>query len=257
MSANLQENVLFKLWQNMEGDIFRAHPTIQSRIDAQSPVHLNGHRLELHYLFDATWSAAFRKKLIKYKGRSMKPVEAVKALTREIIGNRPFLWSGNTKIRDNFFAGFRNAHRINNSPHGQNCYQDHFDNAVYLTSLNLAPQFIKFFENFGISADELTDTLTHAYLYQMVMRTSLRDPDADGICKVIVPTKQMAEAFAKNFADVVPISHCDQVEVLKINNGRPTVNENGTAMTGNERVRKFRLKQKTKLSQQSIENITP
>src|SRR5260370_1309992 len=86
--------------------------------------------------------------------------------------------------------------RIPHVPPGLNQYSD-ADAVVFMSSLLLTSEQFDFFRLVcGVSGEEVTRAVYHDAVYQAVMRSSLRDPDAVGDVDVVVPDLGAREHMA-------------------------------------------------------------
>ena len=78
------------------------------------------------------------------------------------------------------------ARRINVQSHGLNCY-DGYHNIYFSAALNREPGHLGILRDLGFDLAHVHEATTHEVIYQSVMRTSLRRPDATDPVTIIVP----------------------------------------------------------------------
>jgi hypothetical protein len=193
MGARARKTLTYLIWQRMFRVAFVPHP-----LQAQLPAaHLNGSRLTIRYF----WSERATRSMLKQRstqGISMQ--HAMIASTADFFGNTRFIWSlpvdGEGAVKSGFWtksSAFASRLRIPGRSHGLNSLRQ-YHNVALLSVINLPPAHFGLMEALGISDDEVTECFAFALLYQDLLRSSLRDPDATAPVTAIVP--DLASALA-------------------------------------------------------------
>ena len=75
--------------------------------------------------------------------------------------------------------------------HGLNCY-DGYHNIYFSAALNREPRHLALLRDLGFDLGFVHEATTHEVIYQAVMRTSLRDPNATNPVSIVVPDRLAA-----------------------------------------------------------------
>lgn len=157
--------------------------------------HEHGDRITIFYAAEEAWSKRYRDKRIE--GEDATVLDRVRQAVGSLVGTDPFIWMGNTDLRDDFFAQV-GAGRLPNTPHGLNSFQG-YHNVVVVSALNPPPAHFHFMEARGISGEELRTGGYKTAVYQAVMRCSIRNPEDATPKRVVVMDRDTAEWLADLF----------------------------------------------------------
>jgi hypothetical protein len=192
LGANSEQSELMTIWPRLFDVEFKPHASLGKSL--RYTQHQNGSRLTLHYMFD-TWSQKFAKAIDGGKSGDaviLKVADAVEAL----FDGSDFLWGAN-KAEEDLFSRFSFLPHV---PHGlNNPAFERCHNVALLSALNRKTPAVGFLKQLGLSAEEVTATMTHQNAYQAAMRCSLRDPTAIAPVNIVVPSKETAEWIAARF----------------------------------------------------------
>jgi hypothetical protein len=188
--ANFTDSMIYRLW-TQQGVNFQEDSALGSSLKFQE--HQNGHLIVIKYGVDAPWSRKRRLKLVRSDQTVM---DAIMQAAEAEFGDSPFLWQANKDVADNLFGS--NGQRLPNIPHGLNDYS-HFNNIVFLSSLNPSADHFSFLKTQGVEAEEVRRAIYLEALYQSVMRSSIRDAENTEAKTVIVPDLAAAEYLKERF----------------------------------------------------------
>lgn len=238
MGANAKETELFILWSELNYASFVQHPILGKKLRYQK--HENGSRLTIHYLFENEWTKSRSTTVDAQTGMTL--LDSVGKYVQDFFSGQRFLWVAN-KAAD--MAMFDQNNKLPPVSHGLN--KSHFMdcNAVASTiALVHNTASASFLRMLGLSDQQIRIIICYQAEYQVIMRCSLRKPDAIAPVTVIVPSRSSAEWIADKF-DGCSVSKLEtglDWEVGKA--GRPAKGK--TAMSPAERVRAYRQRQKEK-----------
>jgi hypothetical protein len=181
MGAFFQDSLLHMIWSSMEVEF---EPDKQIKVAADRHNEALGKRVSIHYFSEKTWSKKIRDKI----AGADDPLAAVKPILVDLMGDSPFLWSGNKDIEEAVVSkDFANAIRIPAVCHGLNEYR-HVDKIAFLSALNNTPSHFAYLDKvLGVAPDQLRQARANQVAYQSIMRTALRDADSSAEVKVLVP----------------------------------------------------------------------
>lgn len=218
MGAMFEESILAQVWNEKLGVEWSVYEPIQNYLRYQN--HAKQPNLSITYLMEENWSKT--KANQKFQESDYSVFQMCMAEAEHQIGDNPHILITNKAHEKETDECFLNGSRVSNVSHGINTFQ-HIDNAIFLSALNPKPSHFKLFEMLDVTSDELADARYHQIVYQAVMRTSLRDPDAiDRPKHIVVPDKRAADYLARVFpgCKVQPGTFAD-IEIGKSSNGRP------------------------------------
>ena len=179
--------------------------------------------------------------------------DAIKA----IINGEKFIWAANNNIFDNYVQ-IKNGTRISNVSHGINDYR-HINKVLILSALNHSPAHMAaLLELCAIDPDQIREGVSHASIYQTILRSSLRESISRGSrinsaafsdVDVIVPDLKFASWFGGLFVG--------EVHVVPLIDGLfESQQTKPMAMSAADRQRKHREKiRNEKLSMKEIEDL--
>jgi hypothetical protein len=116
------------------------------------------------------------------------------------------VWHANKAVAGDPFGP--PAERLPNKPHGLNRYSA-FDDVVFLSSLNPAPDHFRLLDSRGLSGGRVRAFTYYSQAYQAVLRTSLRDPNNRTPKRILVPDHDLA----KYLHDVFPGSRLEKLDI--------------------------------------------
>jgi hypothetical protein len=184
MGANFEKSLMYRLWA-AKGISFVPDPTIM----VSNPKHsaATGSRVTIRYLTDANWTKSLCKKI-----GGIAAVSA--ALAPHISGD--YIWAANKDINDSDWK-IGNGTRVPVMAQGLNQFRHHTQ-AIFVAALNDNPAHIRWAQaQYGIDALELSMAKSMETAYQMVMRTSLRDPASNNPVTLTVMDRRTADYLAE------------------------------------------------------------
>jgi hypothetical protein len=186
-SANFECSLMYQLWK----DRFEKDATFDPRFDQ----HVNGHRIAIHYFTDLHWS----KRLATHNDNLTRIMER----TAQIFGHERFLYRVNKGTKTPFGS---HAVLLPNKPQGQNGYAE-YNNIAGLSAINATPWHIRFLVHHGIAPDAIHQAFYYPDVYQSVLRTSIRRPDATAPVNVVVVDQGAAEYLQAKFPGAKLVHH--------------------------------------------------
>ena len=114
------------------------------------------------------------------------------ALAVEAFGEEPFLYVSNNDRNSEILIDASNGKKISVISHGLNNLQGHH-NIYFSAALNRHPKHLAMLRSLGLSPEVVHRATGHEAVYQVAMRTSLRDPESTQKVHVIVPDRTSAE----------------------------------------------------------------
>lgn len=201
--ACFEDTMLHRLWTAQGAKLEPVHDRL--RRELRYDRHPNGHLVTIRYATEEEWSKTFRDKSVGEQKDTTVLGQIITAVG-DAIGDEPFLWLGNTDIKDEIFSHKPKAQRLPNSPHGLNQFQG-FHNVVVLSALNPPPAHFHFMDAQHISGDEVKTAHYRGAVYQAVMRCSARNPADQNPKQFVVMDRGTAEWLADLFpgAEVEPL----------------------------------------------------
>lgn len=183
--------------------------------DLRYQEHKNGHLLRICYATHHKWTMDLYQTENNYQ-------RVVDCFAKR-IGNNPFIWSANKKHKHDHFKN-SDAERVEGSPHGLNKYM-HYNYCCILQAQNLKTEYRKFVTKaLGFSEDEVRAEVYYEAVYQMLCRTSIRDPNATNKVVVCVPSYDCAVWLQSKFPGaVLEDLKCELVSKCEVRKpGRPS-----------------------------------
>jgi hypothetical protein len=100
---------------------------------------------------------------------------------------------------------------------------------------------VGFLKHLGIDGDAVREAMYHQYIYQAVMRTSLRDTNASAPVRVVLCDKKSAEALGRMFpGSTVSKMNLGIIETPVKPRGRPKLSKRKSDQSKNEKTRTLR-----------------
>lgn len=153
----------------------------------------SGRVIRAHYLLDRSFFSKHRAKQAGDDGAAL--IEAMDRETASAFGGEPFLYVTNNDRNALFLEETTGARRMKVGCHGLNRY-DGFHNIYFSAALNREPRHLRMLKALGFDLAYVHEATTHEVIYQAVMRTSLRRPDATDPVTIIVPDSRAANRLA-------------------------------------------------------------
>ena len=199
--ANFEDSAIVKVWSE-EGVQFEADAEFAKGLRYSS--HPNGELLTIYYVTERQWSKKRREAPAGEDGARVQ--ERMVQAAKEVFPSGRFLWHANKSLVDDSFGS--PAKRLPNKPHGLNSFA-HFDDIVFLSSLNPPTDHFRFLQSRGVAADEVRGFTYFAEAYQAITRTSLRTPENRSPKRILVPDRGLAEYLH----DVFPGSEVNKLDI--------------------------------------------
>lgn len=247
LSAHFVGSMIYHAWKN-KVKFIKSHD-----IGSGNPRHLLGCRkLTIHYISRMDYS----KSLMERHGLT-ESMTAIEGAIKTIINGEEFIWAANNNIPDNYVQ-IKNRMRISNVSHGINDYR-HINKVLILSALNHSPAHMAaLLELCAIDPDQIREGVSHASIYQTILRSSLRESITRGSrinsaafsdVDVIVPDLKFASWFGGLFVG--------EVHVVPLIEGLfESTQTKPMAMSAADRQRKHREKiRNEKLSMKEIEEL--
>ena len=192
LGANVEDTLLYH-WFRQKGVVFKPDPVISSSLRA-SPASL-GERLRISYFLQGRSFSKYLGNKAVIGGRTVVGGETIfdsmDALAASEFGNQSFLYIPN-KHRRSIIDDLPNARAVSVACQGLNGLQD-YHNLYFSAALNREPKHFAMLASLGLRPNLVHQATAHEAVYQAVMRTSLRDPEAREAVHVIVPDHASAE----------------------------------------------------------------
>jgi hypothetical protein len=145
--------------------------------------------IRVFYFLDARFFSKFKA---NDKGSDGSAI--IDAMDREAVAlfdGKPFLYVTNNGRKSQVLEQAAGAQKMEVLSHGLNCY-DGYHNIYFSAALNREPRHLGILRNLGFDLGFVHEATTHEVMYQGVMRTSLRDPNATNPVIIIVPDRHAA-----------------------------------------------------------------
>lgn len=183
MGAHCDESLMYQIWLDTG---FSKSVNIVPRNNVTT---LGNRQLTIRYLSKKDWSKRLRDKVTK---------DDLADITNIFAGQNDVIYATNN---DDSMIGrlLPRAQHIPNVSHGINSYS-HISCACVATAMNLSPAHNKFLDNhFDTQREEIKRAIGEETIYQLISRTSLRDPNSTADVLLVVPDKRSAEGIARNY----------------------------------------------------------
>ena len=192
LGAHFEDSLLYDWFTRYYGVKFVPFEPIMKELQAVSPCN---REVKIRYLVDTPF---FSKELAN---RTLTDSEQIliDRMDQEVLdhyGDEKFLYVENKDRASAILEKAPNAIKIPVMCHGTNKYDRY--NAIYFSaSLNRPPQQLGMLVDLGFDPKVIQRASVHEVIYQAVMRTSLRRPNARDAVTVIVPDRAAAERTAE------------------------------------------------------------
>jgi hypothetical protein len=220
LGANLQHSMLYHWLTRFHNVPLEQNPDIVNNLRFHNDENV-APRLHISYFSNTNhFSKRLRDKPLPddyTRENNTKLMDWLEQQTITEIGEKPYLLVANNDYSGKL-ATATNATRIPVVSHGVNDYQD-FRNLVFLTALNREPKHLSMLKNLGFDNEAIRRSTGYEVLYQNVMRTSLRNPDAKDSVNIIVFSKFEADFLVDIFRtaktrNIAPEEPCSTVKAL-------------------------------------------
>jgi hypothetical protein len=188
LGAHFEDSLLYDWFTRYYGVKFVPFEPIMQELQVVSPCN---REVQIRYLVDTPF---FSKELA---GRLLDDSQEIliDRMDQEVLdhyGDEKFLYVENKDRASAILENAPNAIKIPVMCHGTNKYDRY--NAIYFSaSLNRPPQQLGMLIDLGFDPKVIQRATVHEVIYQAVMRTSLRRPNAREAVTVIVPDRAAAE----------------------------------------------------------------
>jgi hypothetical protein len=145
--------------------------------------------IEIYYFLDARFFSKFKANQKGADGSAI--IDAMDRKAVALFAGEPFLYVTNNDRKSPTLEQAPGAKKLEVLSHGLNCY-DGYHNIYFSAALNREPRHLALLRNLGFDLSYVHEATTHEVIYQAVMRTSLRDPDARNPVIIIVPDRHAA-----------------------------------------------------------------
>lgn len=193
LGANALETEMFIIWKTLKMATFVEHPTLSKGLRYSK--HQNGHRLQIHYMFENEWTKT--RSTMPNPQTGLTLLEGVGQYVQDYFAGQRFLWVANKAAGMDAFDQNNRLPPVShglNKPHFMNC------NAVAsVIALMHNRASARFLGLLGLSDHQIRTIICYQAEYQAIMRCSLRDPQAIAPVTVIVPSRSSAEWLAGKF----------------------------------------------------------
>jgi hypothetical protein len=145
--------------------------------------------IEIYYFLDARFFSKFKANQKGTDGSAI--IDAMDREAAALLQGKPFLYVTNNDRKSQILEEIPGAKKIEVLSHGLNCY-DGYHNIYFSAALNREPRHLGILRDLGFDLSFVHEATTHEVIYQAVMRTSLRDPNATNPVSIIVPDRHAA-----------------------------------------------------------------
>jgi hypothetical protein len=187
LGANIEDSLLFSWFRKKDVD-FEAEKEIANNL-RNLPSDL-GQRVRIAYFISHPNLSKHVGKKEALNGGTV--VDNMDALALEAFGEEPFLYVLNNDRKSELLNDASNAKKISIISHGLNNLQG-YQNIYFAAALNRHPKHFSMLKGLGLSAELVHRATAHEAAYQVVMRSSLRNPESKEKVHVIVPDQASAE----------------------------------------------------------------
>ena len=191
LGANVADSLVYHWLTRFHGYRFVEHRAIASQLRAFAKN--TGARLKISYFIPRRHASKTLYKTMATTGDNL--LDEMDRLALGNFGSEPFLYVHNLK-RKSVIDECATATKLPVVSHGLNRYEN-FSNIYFSAALNREPRHFTMLESLGFDADHVHVATAHEVLYQCVMRTSLRDPQATTPVRAIVPDEPSAKRLAQ------------------------------------------------------------
>ena len=145
--------------------------------------------IEIYYFLDARFFSKFKANQKGADGSAI--IDAMDRKAAALFDGKPFLYVANNGRKSQVLEQAPGAKKMEVLSHGLNCY-DGYHNIYFSAALNREPRHLGILRDLGFDLGFVHEATTHEVIYQAVMRTSLRDPNATDPVTIIVPDRHAA-----------------------------------------------------------------
>jgi hypothetical protein len=224
LGANFTDSLIYHLFK--EKVDFRLHPGIVCT--PRPEIIPISQRAKIKYLLEPKYSKSLGSK--KHPSKDISIADGMEQIVRDVVGDRSFIYAVN-KDRENrtCLKDMGNGKNVPVVSMGVNCFDD-IHAAYFGAALNFKPAQYRMLKALGLSSHVIRTAMGHEAAYQMVMRTSLRDPNSTHEVLVIVTDRSTAERLQQLFE-----TECiERIGSIDIPESKP--------LTSAERSKRFRAK---------------
>ena len=167
-----------------------------------------GREIRVFYFLDGRFFSKYKANQKGSDGRVI--VDAMDREAAALFDGQSFLYVTNNDRKSPTLEEASGAKKMEVLSHGLNCYEG-YDNIYFSAALNREPRHLALLKDLGFDLGFVHEATTHEVIYQAVMRTSLRRPDATNPVIIVVPDRHAA-------LKLQGLIGADAVEVTKLGN---------------------------------------
>ncbi len=188
LGANVEESLLFDWLPRYFDCKFVLHEELSSSLAATGPV---GPRLKIRYLLENRLSS---KTLHLQMINGTSVIDLMDEVVIREFGSDPYLYVPNSD-RKSAIDSYSNARRISPSCRGVNSYRT-YSKLYFSAALNRSPVHCRMLQDLGFTHDQLLRSTAGETAYQVLMRTSLRNPGSNEVVTAIIGDERVARYLA-------------------------------------------------------------
>jgi hypothetical protein len=188
LGANFERSMLYDWFRRYYGVRFEEFESIKRHLREVKPTNRD---IRIYYFLDGRFFSKFKANQVGSDGSAI--IDAMDRKAAALFAGEPFLYVTN-KDRDRksqILEKASGAKKMEVLSHGLNCYDD-YHNIYFSAALNREPRHLGILRDLGFGLGFVHEATTHEVIYQAVMRTSLRDPDATNPVIIVVPDRHAA-----------------------------------------------------------------
>jgi hypothetical protein len=186
LGANFERSMLHEWFWRYYRVRFRTFEPIKTRLRALAT---SGREIRAHYFLDRSFFSKHKAKQAGDDGAAI--IEAMDREAASALAGDPFLYVTNNDRDALSLEETAGGRRMKVGCHGLNRY-DGFHNIYFSAALNREPRHLRMLKALGFDLAYVHEATTHEVIYQSVMRTSLRRPEATDPVTMIVPDHSAA-----------------------------------------------------------------
>jgi hypothetical protein len=145
--------------------------------------------IKIYYFLDGRFFSKFKANQKGADGSAI--IDAMDREAAALFAGEPFLYVTNKDRKSQVLEQAPGAKKMEVLSHGLNCY-DGYHNIYFSAALNREPRHLAILRDLGFDLGFVHEATTHEVIYQAVMRTSLRDPNATNPVIIVVPDRHAA-----------------------------------------------------------------
>ena len=187
LGANVEDSLLYH-WFQQQGVRFEPETAISGKL-RPSPGKW-GERLHISYFVQGRNFSKYLAKQETTKGGFL--VDQMDAMAVEELAGEPFLYVSNNDRESEILANAPNGKKISVVSNGLNTLQG-YHNIYFSAALNRQPKHFAMLKALGLLPDLVHRATAHEAVYQVALRTSLRDHNSTHKVHAIVPDQATAE----------------------------------------------------------------